>query len=398
MKKYTKTILSEGKNNFKNNIFTFNEWSAPTTNDPDVIKWLISSFKLVGRKIEGFRTIGNSSYHTRQYIEGYAYKHSKIEDENERKEKSKYDNIPPNIRFNRSLLLEKPFLIEFEDEQVFEVISRFPSEFRLSMDAISCIDFDENIHSNLLFYPCIGKSISSVEIKTFSTDKDPLFGEYFDKEHSKVELVEKIILWLDDGNGISLKCGFAAFFQVNYINSDYKIKRISFENLKKGLMNWEDLHNDETLGFRGKSASLFTNEKKISRADDFVITLYTDKKTSKLNISIFDFLLFDLSITIFTNCIFDEYDDYEFTKEQWNLILIESEKLLSFTLFDDLFEYLKNKNINNCNGMNYLLTKMNIYGVEFWNDKSKFKTQLDDIRRWSDLLLSDCDTIKIMGI
>ena len=290
-------------------------------------------------------------------------------------------------------------MIEFEDKQILEIISRFPSEYRLNMNAIPCdIENDENINSNILFSPCIGKSINSVEIKTYTTNKDPLFGKCFDKEHSKVELVEKIILWLDDGNGISLKCGFAGFFQVNYINSDYKVKRISFEKLKQGLMNWEDLHNDETLGFRGKSASLFTNEKKISRADDFVITLYTDKKTSKLNISIFDFLLFDLSITIFTNCIFDEYDNYEFTKEQWNLILIESEKLLSFMLFDDLFEYLKNKNINNCNGMNYLLTKMNIYGVDFWNDKSKFKTQLDDIRRWSDLLLSDCDTIKIMGI
>ena len=54
------TIISNGKNNFKNYIFSSSEWSAPTMVSAEEIKNRISSFNLVGRKIKALRMIGLS--------------------------------------------------------------------------------------------------------------------------------------------------------------------------------------------------------------------------------------------------------------------------------------------------------------------------------------------------
>ena len=46
-----KTIISNGKNNFKNYTFSSSEWSVPTMVSVEEIKSRIGSFNLVGRRI-----------------------------------------------------------------------------------------------------------------------------------------------------------------------------------------------------------------------------------------------------------------------------------------------------------------------------------------------------------
>ena len=67
------TIYSNGKNNFMDNTFSSQEWSAPTMVSPEAIKDLIASFNLEGRIIRRMRMIGHTYNLTRDWIEEHAY-------------------------------------------------------------------------------------------------------------------------------------------------------------------------------------------------------------------------------------------------------------------------------------------------------------------------------------
>ena len=51
-------ILSNGKNNFKNNEFSFWEWSAPILQTHEEVTSKIKELKLQGRVIKGFYSVG----------------------------------------------------------------------------------------------------------------------------------------------------------------------------------------------------------------------------------------------------------------------------------------------------------------------------------------------------
>ena len=190
---------------------------------------------------------------------------------------------------------------------------------------------------------------------------------------------------------------FADFFQVDYINSNNRIKKINFDKLKNGLLYWEDLHDDKQLGFKGKSSSFFFGKKGDRYVSRPRFEIYPKNKSANL-ICDYDFKFFLWPISIVLNNIFNGYATYEFTKEQWNNILNEAEKILNFTKFDELFDYLINKNfIYHRTGKYYFLGKLNYFGVKFWNNKKKYITQVDDLRRWSELVLANCDSIVVQG-
>ena len=55
-----KTIYSQGKNQYKDNTFCSQEWSAPIMVSPTEIEARISEMKLVGRTISSVRIMGLS--------------------------------------------------------------------------------------------------------------------------------------------------------------------------------------------------------------------------------------------------------------------------------------------------------------------------------------------------
>lgn len=405
------TLYSNGDNKFEDNTFSESEWSAPTMVDVAEITDKVNSFNLAGRKIKDIRFVGHCYNLTRDWIEERAYSSLESLPEEERQKKSNYANILPETLYLRFAEIDEPLLIKFDDEtdsddifydgDTLEVDTPQQPEFRLSMN---CIPWGINAETNsrnaeakLLFAPCIGHCIKDIEISTYITEVDPMFHEPFDSKHSKRELVSDITIWLDNEIGICIE-GFIDLCHVYCIDKNRNILTISFSELTKALFNWEDLQVDLVTGFEAETSTFFFGKKGAEYAKQPYMSLSSSGSESVLHIAEEDFCLFGWCISDLYER-FDEYGDYEYNFEQWSDLLGEAEKLLSFESFDLLFDYrlsLYRENEDNRRG-NYFLGQMNYGGVEFWKNRQKYKQQLDDMKNWTELVLSNTDTLSISG-
>ena len=237
------TFYSDGKNNFKNNIFDSNEWSAPYMVSPDEIKNRVHSFNLPGRKIKNIKFTGLNYAYVRHWIEDDIYNRLSDLPEEERQFKSDYNNISPDILFDRRAMIDEPLLIMFEDNDIFEIDTPQCPEFRMSMN---CIHFDidagtnlPNTHANILFSDCLDQTISKVEVKTYIADKDPMLYRSFNEEPFRKELVSEIVLHFESGTGLAIGPWFD-YCIVQSINKDDNCNAIPFSELKKALFNMDD--------------------------------------------------------------------------------------------------------------------------------------------------------------
>lgn len=383
------------KDIFTNYTFSAKEWSADVITSKK-LRENIDRYELCGRKIKQIKLIGLSYYLTRNWIESAAYNQLEHLPEEERQVKSEYKNIDPDMKFCRYSEIDEPILIEFEDGDVLEIEAPCDNKFRVSMNRIpfyiNAGTNQPNVNSDILFSPCIGQTIASVEINCYI----PLGQmELFQEENDEKEIVDNIIIRLENGMGLLIR-GVDDYCEVDCIDGDNKDTYISFSELKKALFNWEDLHYDEVTGFEADSPTLFFNE---HYDDTPYMTIYsTGNDESKINISSEkDFLLLDWCITHKTGEWFDEYADYHFTSKEWFNILDEAEELLSIETFDELFDKLISWNILDYHKENIMLWKLNHFGAQYWNSRKKYMTQIKDLYIWSKIVLSDNDIIDILG-
>ena len=403
------TFYTNGKNQFKDDVFDSREWSAPYMVDANEIKKRINSFNLVGRRIKDVRFIGLCYNLRREWIEEKAYNDASGSEE-EKQRLSDYDQIPDNLKFLRFAEIDEPFLIKFEDEtdsrsifydgDIFEIDTPQQPEFRMSMNSIPWwIDAGTNLpnmEAKVLFSPCVGKTISGVEVNTYLTKRDPMAFEDF-SDGSERELVSSIILRLEDGTGILIE-GWLDYCHVSCVNSANEDLPISFDELKKGLFNWEDLHIDAVSGFESNGSTLFFGRCGADHCDEPYMTLSPSNSNSRLHISVDDFTLLGWSIGDLFEW-FDEYGHYEYSYFQWTAILDEAEKLLSFSSFDSLFDYRTSLEVRaeDKHRGNYFLNEMNYQGRSFWISRKKFQKQLQEMRDWTSLVLGENDSISIYG-
>ena len=389
-----KTIISNGKNNFKNYTFSSSEWSAPTMVSVEEIKSRISSFNLVGRKIKALRMIGLSYCLRRNWIEDAVYR-SLPENlsEDERQRKSNYENISPSLMISRSSQIDEPLLIKFEDDEIFEIDTPQEPEFRFSMNCIPWFieagTNSPNADANVLFAPCVGKKIESVSVDTYVSDMDPMINRPIDDNGTKHELVSRIVIWLEGDIGLSISACFD-YCEINCIDRENRVLPISFEELKPALFNWEDIHIDSAVDFEANNGSLHFGKIGAEHTETPYMTFAPSDKNTTLHISVDDFDLFAWSITNASNEWFDESGDYDFSFSEWNNILAEARKLLEFDSFDDLFDYMIS--ITKCG-----LVYMNRCGTDFWKNRDHYLSQLDDVEKWTRLTVSEDGNMRIYG-
>ena len=399
------TYYSNGKDNFKDNTFSAQEWSAPTMVSPIEIKDLIVSFRLEGRKIKRMKMIGLTYNFRRDWIEERAYNFYENLSEDERQEKSDYSNIDSTIPYCRYAEIDEPLMIEFEDGDVFEIDTPQTPEFRMSMNCIPWwIDAGINLpnaDANILFAPCLGRTIESVEIRSYETTEAPMFKAPFDEQGTKKKLVSAIILHFDNDTGLCIE-GWIDFCHVTFLDCNEHEGTISFEELKPALFNWEDLHTDQFSGYEADSGVFNFGKLGAEHTEEPYMTLVPGKKDTSLSIAVSDFTLFAWSIAHYKCECFDEYGKYEFTKAEWDDVLAEAEKPVSFDCFDDLFDYVTSIKIYGyriLGGGQYSVTlnSINCCGADFWKHIDKYRTQQKDMKAWSELVLSDSDTMSIYG-
>lgn len=265
------TIYSKGRDNFKDYTFSAREWSAPTMVSPKEIRERIDSFALRGRKIKRMRLIGLSDFHTRDWVEEAAYRQVEHLPEEERQRKSNYSTIDPTMQFSRYAQIDEPFLIEFEDGDIFEVDTPQDPEFRMSMN---CIPWwikagtnQPNVEADILFSSCVGQEIVSVEVNTRIADKDPMFFCAFNEPPYQRELVSNVTLRLRNGLGLQISPDID-YCEVACVDVSNEWVKISFSELKDALFNWEDLHDDEVTDFENGIAIVAKGKWTIDRKWD----------------------------------------------------------------------------------------------------------------------------------
>ena len=366
---------------FTNNTFSGKEWSAPMLEHIGEIKNELEKMNLVGRQIKKMKMIGLSYYLTRDWIESAAYNMLPHLSEDERQKMSDYKSISPDMKFSRYSEIDEPFLIEFDDGDVFEIDTPEDTCYRFSMNSIPWhIEAGTNLpnaDANKLFSVCIGKKIVELEV-----------CECTDGYEAEKGFVSRIVLWLENDIGLCIHPVFD-YCRVSCINRSNEDVLIPFKDLKDALFNSEDLHTDDTFGYEG-SSTLYFGKKGAEHAETPYMSLVPTEKNTSLHISVDDFDLFAWSMTIVLKEDFDEYGDYSITYEKWNEILSEGKKILNFKAFDDLFDYIVAQFDNG-------LWHMNNRGAEFWKNKEKYETQLSDVAKWSELALSKNDVLNIYG-
>lgn len=402
---YKINYIRDEKDTYENYTFSAQKWSAPMMESVNEIKEGLESLNLVGRKIKELRMIG-LAYNLRRYnIEDIAYNFWKDKDEDERAKLSEYDNIDPSITIEREVEIDEPFLIKFDDGDVFEIDVPQQPIFRFSMNCIPqgihAGVSEANAEANIIFEPCIGMRIEFIEVKTCFTDRHPMYGWYYDEEHSKREIVSGIVLWLENGIGILIS-GLVDFCCVSLIDSAGKNIPISFGILKNALFNPEDLCTDPLTGFEAVSYSLKFGKLGAEHTETPYISLVPGDKDTKLHISVEDFILFDWAISTYTSTKFDEYDDYEFSYNQWSKILKIAGEIVSIDNFDDLFEFLTGIKITGRGRIDddrysFMLYSVNCYGADFWKRHYKYETQLNDMIDWTEIVLSTNEKMSLCG-
>lgn len=236
-----KTIYSKGQNQFKDNTFCSQEWSAPIMVAPNEIMERISAMNLVGRTIQNVRIIGLSYWHTEEWIEDSAY-NALPEDmpEEEKQERSNYENVSDDLEFARFAHIDEPFLIKFSDGDVFEIDTPQTPEYRFSLN---CVPWDistntriNNIDAMILFEPVLNQKIVEVEVTKEITDTDPMLRCAFDEEGSQREIVTRIVLWLENDIGICIS-GWIDYCDVACIDRNNEALPILYKELKTALKN-----------------------------------------------------------------------------------------------------------------------------------------------------------------
>lgn len=382
---------------FKDDIFSWEEWSADILSDPVEIRAQMDSFAFVGRTIKQMQMIGLSYEHQRYSVVSTAYGQLMHLPEEERWCRSSYHNIDDEIVFNRYTEIDEPFMIEFEDGDVFEIDIPQEEEFRMSMNRIPW-DIENsvnapNLDAEVLFSNCIGRTIVQVELNPVILNHDSSDFHSFNEPPYEREFISNITLRLDDGTALRF-CGVDDFCAISHIDADDEVLTIRYGELKKGLYNWEDLHGDEVTGFEAESDAVFFNEKGVEYIGGGYLTFVSSGwKEAKLYISEDDVVLIDWCVSLKINEWFDEYSAYQFSYEEWDKVLAEADEIFAAKSFDDLFDML----IARQGGNEYMMKKLNFDGADFWKNKERYRRQIEDLRKWSKIVLKRGNTMNIYG-
>ena len=191
-------ILSNGKNKFPNNEFSFWEWSAPVLQTHEEVMGKIKEMKLQGRVIKSFYTVGMGYNWTDDNIGEAIYNFTeRMIKEKRISSKSSFPFLPEGVYIPRCAEIDEPFLIEFEDGDILGVDYSEGSCVRMELNTIpKDIKFGINrrtFHPNVLFSSLIGREIVAVEITT-STELDEFTWSHGLEIDEQVAYITKVSL------------------------------------------------------------------------------------------------------------------------------------------------------------------------------------------------------------
>lgn len=320
-----RTLYSEGNDIFEDNVFATEKWSAPHLIAPEEIENSIKEFDLIGGKITGLRFIG-MCYNLRvEDIESIAYDSMEGVGEEERQYLSDYRRIRGNTLLQRVALIDEPLIITYEkgnEENTIELLCPQVSEFRLSKNKLPYhIEAGVNmwnVDAEVLFSPCLNKTIIDVGIQQYRTKYDPMCPDCFiDENGTEYALVSAVFIKLSNGYEIKLGGLYDYCVVECVLTAEGKTADVRFDELLQGLYNIEDIHYDELTKFMANSSTVLFGKKGAYYSKAPAMKLCSSGSDSKLYLNEWDFILFRFSITNYTQEAFDEFEHYHFSYYEW---------------------------------------------------------------------------------
>lgn len=175
-------ILSKGKNQFKDNRFSFWEWSAPILQTGEEVIRRFHELNLKGRVVKDIIAIGMGYNWVGDWIDDAVYNAMERMTPSEKAAIPNPDAfLPEGVELLCFAEIDEPILIVFEDGDVLGI----------SFDEGSCVRMDLNtlpvtlewgtnrrtFHANRLFRDILGKSMTGIEVE-ISTCCPEFTGSY----------------------------------------------------------------------------------------------------------------------------------------------------------------------------------------------------------------------------
>lgn len=192
-------IYSKGNNHFKDNQFSFWEWSAPILQTPEEVVQKIKELHLEGRTVKDIIAIGMGYGWTDDNISDMAYNAHERLHPILRKRISESDALlSADICLNCAATIDEPLLIVFEDGDVLGISFDEGSSVRMEMNTLPITIEpginEKNFHADRLFRDMIGKTIMDVGVTL--TTREPWFtgshGMTMDDQHMYIDSIDLV--------------------------------------------------------------------------------------------------------------------------------------------------------------------------------------------------------------
>lgn len=372
--------------------FKASDWLAPILETPDEIQIWLDAFHLAGRTIMNIQTLGHAYNLTRDAVEDYVYTHLDQRPDEETK-LSDYASIPDDFPFLRLIETDEPLMIQFEDGDTFEIDAPQEPEFRMSMNELPWGILpginDRNCDAKVVFGPCIGQKITAAKVNTYLATNHPMYGRPYNEDGTPKCIASSVVLELENGYCIQVKPWFD-YADYECMTVDGKEAYMPFKDLKYGLHNWEDLHDDDTINFHAASYMLYCSDniddicKRVAE-NGIILTLPESKKP--LFIPRSRFAVMEWALVYVLHEPLQGQDYIHLSKTVWEEVLCAAEHFLTSRTFDEIFDLVLQEKAN--------LDSINRMGKQVWVNRRDYLTLVRDLIRWSELVLDNRSILEI---
>ena len=147
------------------------QWDAPVMQTYDAVLSKIKELNLQGRIIKGFHTTGIAyNWRLDDIADSVHINLQKMIADNKISGEGPFPFLPEEVSLDRYAQIDTPFLIEFEDGDVFEIDFSDYSSVLIGMNSIPNDIYSDknarNFHPDVLFESLIGREICAVDITT----------------------------------------------------------------------------------------------------------------------------------------------------------------------------------------------------------------------------------------
>lgn len=231
-------IEGKGSNQFKDNFYDSDEWSAPILQMPEEVFRFFQNTGIAGRRIQHIYSVGPAYNMSQEWMQNFAIALSKQEGEKDNFIPPLIEFIPEETVFSRLILVDQPVIIQFDTGDQLDILFAHGGEVRVGINTLP-LDLEarngkRNINLDQMFSEVIGRQIRGVQIgrrKELPEDWEPPHGEEWKDQDALIAF----ILFETTGESALAFEPYKETGRVFLIGRDRKIRPIRYGELRNAI-------------------------------------------------------------------------------------------------------------------------------------------------------------------